>query len=262
MTGRRLTSTVLALAAYGLAAYGPTDYGLSAAFALAAEPTLTPRAAGTPLLPSLTPLGVPKGAPKLDPARPWSPPPRLSAPLGPLLFGAGGVAGGAAESAVRVPVVASPPGSPAPPPVFPVPVPAPVAAPVPAAVAPVAPVAAAKAEPAAKTARDHAADRSAGRAQSGGRGDGKFAEWENGCVLPEDLDNPPPRIAPGTRLRARVDSFQRTAPSCSAHIRGVLLEGEAATALADSGDGWVKVRDRWGAVYWVGARLLAPAPQR
>lgn len=245
MTGRRLTGAVLALAAYGLTAYGPTDYGLSAAFALAAEPTLTPRAAGTPLLPSLTPVGVPKGAPTLDSARPWGPPLRLPAPLGPLLFGTGGggVAGGAAESAVRVPVVASPPASPTPPPVFPVPAPAvakPSAEP-------------SKTEPVAKAARDH---------RGVGRRDGKFAEWENGCVLPEDLDDPPPRIAPGTRLLARVDSFQRAAPSCRAHIRGVLLEGEGATALADSGDGWVKVRDRWGAVYWVGARLLAPAPQR
>ncbi len=95
-----------------------------------------------------------------------------------------------------------------------------------------------------------------------GRSDGEFAEWENGCLLPEDLDNPPPRIVTGARLLARVDSFQRAAPSCRAHIRGVLLGGERVTALADSGDGWVKVRDRWGAVYWVGARLLAPAPQR
>lgn len=236
MTGRRLMIAICALAAYGL----------SAAAGLAAEPT--PRAAGTPLLPLLTPVGVPKGAPKLDPARPWSPPPRLPAPLGPPLFGTGGgVGGGTAESvvgvpAVRIPVVASPPSTP-PPPVFP-------AAP-PAAAKPSAEPS--KTEPVAKGARDH---------KGGGRGDGKFAEWENGCVLPEDLDNPPPRIAPGTRLLARVDSFQRAAPSCRAHIRGVLLAGEPATALADSGDGWVKVRDRWGAVYWVGARLLAPAPQR
>lgn len=245
MTGRRLTGAVLALAAYGLAAYGPTAYGLSAAFALAAEPTLTPRAAGTPQLPALTPVGVPKGAPKLDPSRPWGPPPRLPAPLGPPLFGTsgGGVAGGAAESAVRIPVVASPPALPAPPPVFPAPAPA-VAKPS---------AERGKVEPVAKAARDP---------KGGGRGNGKFAEWENGCLLPEDLDNPPPRIAPGTRLRARVDSFQRAAPSCRAHIRGVLLEDERVTALADSGDGWVKVRDRWGAVYWVGARLLAPAPQR
>lgn len=235
MAGRRLTGAVLALGAYGL----------SAALALAAEPTLTPRAAGTPALPVLTPVGVPKGAPKLDPARPWSPPPRLPAPLGPSLFGTGGggVANGAAESAVRIPMVAAPPASLAPPPVFPAPAPA-VAKPS---------AERAKIEPAAKTAHDH---------KAGDRKDGKFAEWENGCLLPGDLDNPPPRVAPGARLLARVDSFQRAAPSCRAHIRGVLLEDERVTALADNGDGWVKVRDRWGAVYWVGARLLAPAPQR
>lgn len=244
MTGRRLTGAFLALAVCGF----------SAAFALAAEPTLTPRAAGTPLLPAFTPVGVPKGAPKLDPARPWSPPPRLPASLGPLLFGAGGgVAVGVAESAVRVPFAVSPPPQPAP--VFSPPAPV---APAPVAVAkppanPSKSAGPAKTEPAAKGARAY---------KGGGRGDGEFAEWENGCMLPEELDNPPPRIAPGMRLLARVDSFQRAAPSCRAHIRGVLLAGEPATALADNGDGWVKVRDRWGAVYWVGARLLAPAPQR
>lgn len=233
MAGRRLTGAVLALGAYGL----------GAALALAAEPTLTPRAAGTPALPALTPVGVPKGAPKLDPARPWSPPPRLPAPLGPPLFGTAPGAG-IAEPADRIPVVAPPQQQQQPAPVL----------------APPAPVALPRtqthitAQPAkAKTAHDH---------KAGGRKDGKFAEWENGCLLPEDLDNPPPRVAPGARLLARVDSFQRAAPSCRAHIRGVLLEDERVTALADNGDGWVKVRDRWGAVYWVGARLLAPAPQR
>lgn len=232
MSKRRLMFAFCGLMAFAFA----VDAGL------AAERTLTPRAAGTPQLPALTPVGVPKGAPKLDPARPLNPPPRLPAPLSAPLFtnGTGG-AGEAGQAAARLPVAA-----PA--------LPSPTAAVKPPAAA--APKAEMKAETSAKRPPKAAAK------QTDGQGNGKFAEWENGCVLPEDLDNPPPRFAPGTRLLARVDSFQRKAPSCRGHIRGVLLEGETVTALADSGDGWVKVRDRWGAVYWVGGRLLAPAPQR
>ena len=192
---RLLTGFICALAAYAC----------GAGAAGAAEPALTPRPAGTPLLPALTAVGVPKGEAKLDPSRPLTPPPRLPAPLGPPLFGAGGgSSGGFAQSPAAIIPVAPP--SPVRQPPAPRPLaPQPLASPRPPKVAPSA---------------------NANRKQSGAPSGGKFAEWENGCTLPEDLDKPPPAIAAGSRLRARVDSFQRAAPSCNAHIRGVLLEGE------------------------------------
>lgn len=219
MVGFRLLVGVCALAACSL---GPADAAERTLTPSSAERTLTPSSAGAAVLPALTAVGVPKNEPRLDPARPWLPPPRLPAPLGPLAFGAGGGGEGAPS-----PISVSPPAAAAP-----------VRAPSPSAAAlprpPKAPV----------------------------KSSGKFAAWEGNCTLPEDLNDASPPAAPGTRLRARVDSFQRKGPGCGAPIRGVLLQDETVTALTDNGDGWVKVRDRWGAVYWVGARLLAPAPQR
>ena len=213
---------------------------LVAGMAAAAEPTLTPRAPPTALVPAAK-----SGAPE-------SPPPRPPAPPNPVNVGT-------LMAPKPAPSFAAPP--PPPPPAM---VHAPVVKEPPKTItlkevhvrgAAIKPSAADASTPpkALKTPeppRDPARRRPAG----------DFSAWEKSCLLPDDL---PPLSAPvkaGAKAQARVDVFMRRRPSCSAPILDVLEKGETVTAERQQNGWWRAHNPKWGSV-WVGERLLAPLQQ-
>lgn len=197
-----------------------------------AEPTFTPRAPPTAVLPRLTPLGqTGKAAPQAQ--APFLPLPALAAP---------------APSAAPEPPTAATPGAEPPAPTTTDTIAAPLPARKPDGPAPTA---AAESPPANRFKGGYA----------------KASKEDRGCALPGHIteergaETRRPAIAVGTRVRVRAAANLRVAPFCDAKVADVLEKGETVTVLAAFGS-WYEVGRNGRALGFVGASLLAGAKGR
>lgn len=81
------------------------------------------------------------------------------------------------------------------------------------------------------------------------------------CSFPDGFSADEAALASGARARARVDSFMRAEPSCTARVLDVLERGDVVTIL-EAEDGWYAVRSQGWPRAYIGSRLLGPAEPR